>query len=1509
MNYKITLFGKQLNKEIKLQNELQQGLKIGTKKECHVRFAKEGYYTDFVVQVSKQDEQWSVTVDDAVYLKRNGENCKKISNLLSGDIISICCNQPDKELFVLEFSVDFEEQNEDFNRKIFCADKTEIFIGGKEDCTICIKSPLLAGERLRLKKSGEELLADISECAYGIEVNGCLSRESSVLIADGSIFSINGFAFYYNRGYLYTSSSFRIITDMPVETWYNQKNHLKYPKFVRSARQRYVIPEEKISILPPSAKGEEKKKSLLSSMAPMLASMGMMVLMRMTMGGNWLFIVMSVGMSSVSIVMTIINYRSESIEHKKRTVKRENDYNRYIIEQEEKISRLREKERRMSQQRIPSVEQELKFVEDFDARLMEKLKIHNDFLWVRLGEGTAESKNQIEYKAPEFRETEDPLMDYPELLHDKYQYIEQMPVVLELEKINAAGFVGDRSKLYQMTKNLILHFCIEHYHQDVKLFLMMDEEDKPYFEWARWFGNFTDEKSGIRQFMYDEESRKKCLELLYLELSSREKEKDIKDLPYCIVMVYRSKMLAEHPVSKYVENASKMGFCFLFFEEYEEFLNQFCEKRIFLKQNQLSGYMQNIENGEAIQEFQYKRIAKEKAEAAAIKMACVYMDDVSLEASLTKNITLFQLLGIMNVYDLELGKRWSNSQIYKSMAAPLGVKSGDKIVYLDLHEKYHGPHGLVAGTTGSGKSEILQTYILSMATLFHPYEVGFIIIDFKGGGMVNQFRNLPHLNGAITNIDGDEINRSLSAIKAELQKRQRLFAEKEVNHIDDYIRLFKEGKAETPLPHLILIVDEFAELKSEQPDFMKELISAARIGRSLGVHLILATQKPAGVVNDQIWSNSKFKLCLKVQNKADSNEVLKSPLAAEIREPGRAYLQVGNNEIFQLFQSAYSGAGIPNDMTGEQKKFKVSKVALDGSRQVIFEQKPKENRNNVTQLDAIVAYIKEYCDQNQIERLPNICLPSLEEVIPYGAFDYTNTSTDICVPIGIYDDPSRQLQAVMDVNFSQSNIFIAGSSQYGKTNLLQVMLRGIAEQYASDEVNVYILDFASGILKNFEKLQHVGGVITASEEENLQNFMNGMLEEVESRKKVLAELGLSSYSAYREGGLDEMPQIVIMVDNFTVLREVDTQVEASFQKLVREGSAVGICLVCTVQQVGGFGYRYFSSFGKRIAVFCNENSEYSSLFAHCKRAIKAIPGRCLIGVGKETYEGQIYLSFAADKEIERVNEIRTFIAERNASNEGKTVQKLALIPEEITRDKVKELMGAEWELPYQIPLGMNYETMGIDKINMEKFALLGIRGDGDSGSVEYLKFMVGRLMEQQAKAPVQIHIIDNEKQEFKEFQEQCASYVTEYSEIGRVIDEITVTLQSRKDAMQTENQNDMSREPLIILLIHAEEAYIQIGQNEQMIEKCKNIVFEYAELKVSLILSNLPNENLRYKASPLVRQLADNLDLLIFQALKKQKLLSIPMETQRLFGTELTYGNCFFLCGNYIGKFKTPSDE
>ncbi len=1508
MNYKITLYNDKFYREIKLDESLKNGLLIGTGKECRVRFFREQFFTDFTIKIALEEKQWIITCEDSIYLKKDNAYKTYMQLLKAQDVITVCYDVSDTELFKIEFSIDFNIECKDYNRQIVLGNLSEIIIGGMPGCTIQIQDEWLGDNYICMKRTDNGYQISQSKMKYNIMINGFQERRDTILLKNQDFFAVNGYSFYLKDNVLYTSKEYRLITQLTSKIVKQENNHLEYPRFVRSARQQFEIPEEALEILPPKTKPEEPKKNLVMTMVPLITSMGMMIMMRMMIGSNKSFAIMCACMGIVSIIMAIVNYRNEGVLYKKNLVKRENDYNRYIAEQEMKINKVRDKEKLIATQKYPSLEERMQFVEDFDARLFEKLRTHKDYMSIRLGEGVVESKNQITFKPQEYREVDDPFMDYPEKLHDKYRYMEQMPVILELEDKKAVGFVGNRDHLYQMVKNIILMVATEHYHQDMKLFLLMDEQDISFFYWARWIRNMS-EGGVIRNFAYDEASNKVVLEYLYSILCEREKLKkdELKEIPVYMVLVYRSEVIGNHPISQYVERAAELGFCFIFFEEYAEKLNQYCEKRIFLHQSQNSGYIQDIQNGEEVQAFRYPHISGKQATDAAIKLGCVYVEEVSLEASLTKNITLYQLLGIMNAYDLEIEKRWAASKIYSSMAAPLGVKSGGEVVSLDLHEKYHGPHGLVAGTTGSGKSEIMQSYILSMATLFHPYEVGFIIIDFKGGGMVNQFRDLPHLNGAITNIDDGEINRSLSSIKAELKKRQRLFAEYDVNHIDDYIRLFKQGEAKTPLPHLILIVDEFAELKSEQPEFMKELISAARIGRSLGVHLILATQKPSGVVNDQIWSNSKFKLCLKVQDKSDSNEVLKSPLAAEIKEPGRAYLQVGNNEIFQLFQSAYSGAPIPNSTAENQKSFKISKVNLYGGREVIFEQKKVDNENNVTQLDALVDYIREYCEKKQIKRLPNICLPALAEVVPYGLLKYQSDSSDIKVPIGMYDDPENQWQDVIDVNFTQGHIMMIGSSQFGKTNLLQTFIRGLAERYSSDMVHIYILDFASMIMKNFAKLNHVGEVMTSGDDEKLEKFFKMMIEELGKRKSMLSELGLSSYSAYLEAGKKDIPQIVIMIDNMMAFREIYPAHDTNLLKIAREGAAAGICIVAATQQTNGLGYKYLSNFPQRVALYCNESSEYSTLFERCRMKLKQIPGRCIVSIDKKFFEAQTYLAFPAEREIDKVNEIASFIQEENHRDTGKGAVKVQSVPDILTNEEVYKILGSRQ--PYSIPIGMNCANMDIDTIDATQFPILGIVGGSGIGRTNYICYLVQNLLQSKEKEPVNISIIDDSKKRLQLFEKQLTVYSTSKEDIATVIQKAYATLQKRYEMKKSGELKSLDKEPLECIILNAKEVYDIINDNEELIKQSMEILTTYSTMKVCMIFSDLPNVTLQAQTSQFIRLLRNKMGLLIFRQIQEQKVTEISGVIQKQYQKPLVPGEAYFKCGSYFGKYRTPYFE
>ena len=1507
MNYKVTLFNSRFYKEIKLDGVFQKGLLIGTSKECQIRFFREQFFTDFMIRIQPNEGQWVMICEDSVYLKKNNAFKTHMEMLEPQDVVSVCYDVYDTELFQIEFAIDFQESSNDYNRAIDLSGCDTLQIGGVEHNTIYIADESLKDEYIVLQKKEDGFCINQIQMKYQIAINGCRARENEIAIKNQDFFTVHGYSFYMKDNTIYTAESTPLRTSLPVKCIRQETNHLKYPCFVRSARQRFEIPEERIEILPPKKKPDEPQRNLISTMVPLLVSMGMMVSMRMMMGTNKRFAIMCACMSLVSIVMAVINYRNEGIQYRKNLVKRENDYNRYIAEQEEKIQKLREKEELIAKQKYPSLEEHIAYVENFDARLFEKQKSHDDFMTLCIGEGTVPSKNQLGYKAQEYREVEDELSDYPEKLHDKYQYIEHMPVLIDLTEKNAIGFIGDRNHLYQMAKNLILLYATEHYYQEMKVFLLMQETDAQHFYWARWIKNMT--VGGIRNFAYNDDSNKVVLEYLYSELCNREKLKqnEIKCLPVFSVLVYRSEVIGKHPVSQYINKAADLGFCFLFFEEYAEKLNQYCEKRIFLQDNQFKGYVQDIKNGELVQHFTYAHIPGVRAAQAAIKLGCVYADEVSLEASLTKNITLFQLLGIMNPYDLEIENRWANSKIYDSMAAPLGVKSGGEKVYLDIHEKYHGPHGLVAGTTGSGKSEIMQSYVLSMATLFHPYEVGFIIIDFKGGGMANQFRDLPHLNGAITNIDDGEIQRSLSSIKAELKKRQRLFAEFDVNHIDEYIKLFKSSEAKEPLPHLILIVDEFAELKSEQPDFMKELISTARIGRSLGVHLILATQKPAGVVNDQIWSNSKFKLCLKVQNKSDSNEVLKSPLAAEIREPGRAYLQVGNNEIFQLFQSAYSGAPIPNSTMEAQKAFRICKVNQYGGREIIFEQKKETSENAISQLDALVDYVKEYCEKKQIKRLPDICLPPLLENIPYQIQDYITASADICVPLGIYDAPEIQYQGVFDVDLSQGNIFIIGSSQMGKTNMLQTMIRGIATRYTSDEVHMYILDFASMILKNFEGLKHIGNVMVSTEEDKLKAFFKMMEQELNTRKEIFSKLGLSSFSSYREAGKTELPQIVIMIDNISVFRELYYSLEDKLLKLVREGSAVGISIVVTTMQSSGLGYKYLSNFGKRFALYCNDSGEYGTVIERCRMTMKQIPGRCFFSMDKMIYAGQIYQAFPAEKEIEKVEEIRAFIKEMNTQDKGNGAKRIPVMPEVVTPELILTMLRNDLK-PYKVPIGINYDNLDVDVLDIRSFTLLGIGGSEQLGRVRYVSYMLQCLLSQKEAGPVQIYLVDSAKREFQKYAEQVTTYETDIQKVPDILHEINDILTHRSKLIESNEISKLTKEPLICLLINAPEAYELIGEDKDLMEMTHNMLTRYAKLKFSMVLTDVPNVNLLLQASPLLKLFNTARNLILFEQIEQQKLVVLRAEDNKKYKDKpLIAGDAYFKCGDYFGKYKTPT--
>lgn len=1488
--YKIILSNNNLYKEIEFSPELQRVV-VGTAVDCDYRLHKNMFFGQIELAFTRTGDTWSVVCSDNLYITLGDVRKLITKQLVHGDILEVRYQNTDIIAFTMEFLFDFDNGKVKYERVINITNSNQFSVGTDSSCHLVLRSPYVKNDYIQFSQQQGRLTVNSHRTTYGLYHNG-QKVAGAVRINSGDFFSVSDYFFYYKNGYLWT----QIRQDMGINglQYGDQPAANHYPKFNRNTRIRAVVDDEKIEIMDPPAKPQKPKNNLLGQLIPSL----IMIVAGIAMSFVSPFMLLS---SLVGVVTAIIGVITGKRDFKENSAQRIAKYNAYIATKKQEIEAARKQEYDTLQEIYISPELQQSKLAEFSSDLFDRNKDDEDFLCVRLGVGDVEAKREIDFRKQERLEVEDELQLIPENLYNEYKNIHNAPICCDLKEMNAVGVVGDPAYRFDILKNMTIDLAARHYYTDVKLMFVAQEENKDQIRWIRMLPHVYNDALGIRNIVCDGESKNILFEYLYKELTDRVNSKEYDHR--IVIFFYDSCGFQAHPISKFIDQAKELGVTFVFFGQTPADIPQGCDAMI-LVQSENYGQLVNSHDKRKAHGFAYPRLSIRQAEGIVNLLAPVYTEEISLEGALTKNISMFEMLNIIAVDDIDLETQWKQSQVFKSMAAPIGVSTAG-IVELDLHDKAHGPHGLVAGTTGSGKSEILQTYILAMATLYHPYEVGFVIIDFKGGGMVNQFRELPHLVGAITNIDGKEINRSLKSIKAELQKRQRLFAEAEVNHIDKYIKKYKANEVSVPLPHLIIIVDEFAELKAEQPEFMKELISAARIGRSLGVHLILATQKPSGQVNEQIWSNSRFKLCLKVQSQEDSNEVLKSPLAAEIKEPGRAYLQVGNNEIFELFQSAYSGAAEKSD-TAVDKEFAVYSLTDSGRRVPVYVQKKqKSGEGSATQLDAIVRYVRNYCDSIHLHKLPDICLPSLEKTIDFAVEACDESAPGYPVELGIYDDPDSQYQGVYSVDLSSNNLMLIGSSQSGKTNMLQSIIRSLSTKFPADQVSIYVMDFGSMVLKNFDKLNHVGGVVCSSEDEKLKNLFKLLQTEMELRKEKLMSVGVSSFAAYREAGMKDMPLMVLIIDNLTALKELYLQDDDDLLALCREGLAVGLSVIIANSQTSGIGYKYLSNFSARVAMFCNDSGEYSSLFDHCREKIENIPGRCIVEIDKKHYECQSYLAFPGGKEIDRVQRIREYVAQTNAVNRHAMAKKIPLIPSTLTKDFMMDQFSNYMEEEYRIVAGLDYATVTPYVMDFASLGVLAIAGREGAGRHNWIRYCVD-MLETAYPGLTSVYAVDGitKKLSFFKGAANVAGYSMVAEEAVTFIRQIEEQLKQRYDALVAGDESVLQSGQLLMLIMDNPDSLNAICNSSEGLAAYKNIVGRYKNMKVC-ILTLVENANISYTAPEILKNIRDQKNFMFFDDMSSIKLFDPPLAVLRSFKKPIEPGDGYYIHENQYIKMKT----
>lgn len=723
----------------------------------------------------------------------------------------------------------------------------------------------------------------------------------------------------------------------------------------RSPRQIYKLDNGEVEIEAPPQPKILNKKSLgmligpsMTMALPMLLGCGLSIYSTKVSGNSgsafmYTGLVTATSSAIIGSIWAILNLRADKKKNREEELHRFEAYEEYLIKCTNEIKERYEKNTDNLNAMYVHAGDCCKF--DFNNPLLwNRNSSHYDFMQHRLGTGNIPF--QVEIKIPKERFTliNDSLAEKPAMIQKSYQKLHNVPICVDLKEHRMIGIVGDAKKkgAVDIMHNLAAQIAVSNCYTDVKMAFIYDEskDDMDDWEYMKWFPHVWSEDKKNR---YVAKNRIEAGDVLYEitkvlrtrteNRTSVSGKKGMIQTPQFIVFMSSPELLEGELITKYIIDENNQDITTVFLTDSYEALPNECDYIIQNNRNfrGMYGVEEDIEDRTLIS---FDEISNVQLEKLARTLANIEVHETESGGDIPASLSFFDMYGIHRLEELNVLDKWRKNRTYDSMKALIGQKAGGSDWYLDIHEKYHGPHGLIAGTTGSGKSETLQTYILSLALNFSPDDVGFFIIDYKGGGMANLFSGLPHMIGQISNLSGNQVKRAMVSIKSENKRRQRIFNEYGVNNINLYTRLYKNNEAKIPVPHMFIIIDEFAELKREEPDFMRELISVAQVGRSLGVHLILATQKPSGTVDDNIWSNSKFRLCLRVQDRQDSNDMLHRPDAAYITQAGRCYMQVGNDELFELFQSGFSGADYDAE-NGSLKSDIVHMVSTTGKAALI----------------------------------------------------------------------------------------------------------------------------------------------------------------------------------------------------------------------------------------------------------------------------------------------------------------------------------------------------------------------------------------------------------------------------------------------------------------------------------------------------------------------------------------------------------------------------------------------
>jgi DNA segregation ATPase FtsK/SpoIIIE, S-DNA-T family len=596
------------------------------------------------------------------------------------------------------------------------------------------------------------------------------------------------------------------------------------------------------------------------------------------------------------------------------------------------------------------------------------------------------------------------------------------------------------------------------------------------------------------------------------------------------------------------------------------------------------------------------------ATARECALALARFEDADLELSSGALPDYVELLGLLGMRDVDgdaVRERWRRSAEDAGLRATFAL-SQDGPFGVDVVGD--GPHALIAGTTGAGKSELLRSLVAALAAGHAPDRLNFVLIDYKGGSAFAQCAELPHTVGLVTDLDEQLGERALASLEAELRYRERMLREYGAGDLIEYGRLIAEGRA-SPLPRLLVIIDEFATLATELPEFIASLVGIAQRGRSLGVHLLLATQRPSGAVSENIRANTNIRICLRVNTPQESSDVIDAPAAAQIgrNQPGRAQVRLGPSELVPI-QTALVSAASPSG-PGGALELRPFSFPVPGQATASRNGDERDGSSIAeSELERLVAAARDAFGDHPAPRRPWLPpLPAaveLSSLLGLGPARPLGGERGFVLPLGLGDDPAAQAQYPVGWNLDAGNLLLFGIGGSGTTTALTTLAIALAELADPARAHIYVMDFGAGELAPLARLPNVGAVVAAGEHERHRRLLRRLHDELRARR------GLDPVARAA------LPRIVLLLDGYAGFTSEHSEVagESAREELARvwaDGSDLGVHVAITADRLGAVPLALSSLAQQRLAFQLAELADYAQ-FGIPRRAVpRFMPGRAI----------------------------------------------------------------------------------------------------------------------------------------------------------------------------------------------------------------------------------------------------------------------------------------------------------